>query len=110
VILKIKSEKLVNAFCDALCMGYAIAKIQDATDISQLVSYLTNEDEIIRKIAKEKFRELYRQSKFPKLCRQWKPWECYVMNLLDFRYWLCDCHYEPPYGKVISAWCRKHST
>lgn len=40
--------------------------------------------------------------------KQWKPWECRLMNWLDFRYWFCDCHYWPPYGRVISADCKKH--
>lgn len=40
--------------------------------------------------------------------KQWKSWECWLMNRLDFRYWFCDCHYWPPYGRVISADCKKH--
>jgi hypothetical protein len=33
---------------------------------------------------------------------------CLFMNLIDFRYWNCDCHYQPPYGLVIMADCKKH--
>jgi len=33
---------------------------------------------------------------------------CRIMNVIDFRYWFCDCGYEAPYGKVISADCKKH--
>ena len=46
---------------------------------------------------------------------QWKKWECWIMNIIDFRYWLCKkdecemkCHYEAPYGLVIMADCKKH--
>jgi hypothetical protein len=38
----------------------------------------------------------------------WTPWECWLMELLDFRYWFCDCHYQAPYGKVIMGGCPKH--
>jgi len=34
--------------------------------------------------------------------------ECWLINLIDFRYWFCDCHWEAPYGRVISADCKKH--
>jgi hypothetical protein len=40
--------------------------------------------------------------------RQWRAWECRLMNLLDARYWFCPCRYEPPYGKVIYGDCRRH--
>ncbi len=40
--------------------------------------------------------------------RQWKPWECKIMNKLDFRYWNCECHYMPPYGIVVICGCKKH--
>jgi len=33
---------------------------------------------------------------------------CSIMNLIDFRYWRCECHYKYPYGRVISADCEKH--
>jgi len=33
---------------------------------------------------------------------------CFVMNIIDFRYWRCPCAYIPPYGRVISADCAKH--
>lgn len=33
---------------------------------------------------------------------------CSVMNVVDFRYWECECRYYAPYGKVISADCEKH--
>ena len=35
-------------------------------------------------------------------------WRCRLMNLLDFRYWRCECEYVAPYGKVISADCERH--
>lgn len=34
--------------------------------------------------------------------------KCFVLNIIDFRYWRCPCAYVPPYGKVISADCAKH--
>lgn len=37
--------------------------------------------------------------------RQWSNWECTIMNIIDFRYWFCECHYQASYGKVISADC-----
>jgi len=40
--------------------------------------------------------------------KQWRSWECFLMALIDFRYWNCECHYWPPYGRVISADCEKH--
>ncbi len=40
--------------------------------------------------------------------RQWLSWECRLLNLLDFRYWRCECEYVAPYGKVISGDCEKH--
>lgn len=40
--------------------------------------------------------------------RQWKSWECKVRNLIDFRYWFCECHYQSPYGLVIMGGCPKH--
>ncbi len=40
--------------------------------------------------------------------RQWTPRECRLMNLLDFRYWRCECKYVAPYGKVISGDCERH--
>lgn len=40
--------------------------------------------------------------------KQWKDWECRLMGWLDFRYWFCDCHYQAPYGRVISADCKRH--
>lgn len=40
--------------------------------------------------------------------RQWKSWECWVMNLIDVRYWFCECEYVEPYGRVIFAGCEKH--
>lgn len=44
----------------------------------------------------------------PRYMRWWEPWECRLMNWLDFRYWFCDCHYQDPYGKVIMGGCPKH--
>jgi len=35
-------------------------------------------------------------------------WLCKLMNILDFRYWFCECGYISPYGLVISADCKKH--
>lgn len=40
--------------------------------------------------------------------RQWKEWECQVMNVIDIRYWNCECGYVEPYGRVISADCPRH--
>jgi len=40
--------------------------------------------------------------------RQWKNWECNLMNIINFRFWGCECHYRAPYGKVIMAGCEKH--
>jgi len=39
---------------------------------------------------------------------QWKSWQCFVMNKIDFRTWRCECHYQAPYGKVIMGGCPKH--
>lgn len=37
------------------------------------------------------------------------PLYCFVMNLIDVRYWFCNCRYTAPYGLVISAdTCKKH--
>jgi len=33
---------------------------------------------------------------------------CFIMNIIDFRYWRCECVYMSPYGKSISAHCKKH--
>lgn len=43
----------------------------------------------------------------PKI-RQWQEWECKIMNIIDVRYWACECHYMAPYGLVIMADCSKH--
>jgi hypothetical protein len=43
-----------------------------------------------------------------KVERQWKPWECVILNIIDFRFWFCDCHYTSPYGRVVMADCNKH--
>lgn len=40
--------------------------------------------------------------------RQWKAWECRLMNWLDFRFWRCECHYQAPYGRVVMAGCPAH--
>ena len=40
--------------------------------------------------------------------RRWPSWECRLMNLLDFRYWRCECKYVASYGKVIFGDCEKH--
>ena len=40
--------------------------------------------------------------------RLWQSWECCLLNLLDFRYWRCECEYVAPYGKVIFGDCEKH--
>jgi len=77
----------------------ALNQVHKATEVSQLALHLTNENEVVRAVAKRRLQELHKQR---------KPWWCWMMNLIDFRYWLCDCHYEAPYGKVISAWCTKH--
>lgn len=40
--------------------------------------------------------------------RQWRRWECKIMNLIDFRFWNCQCHYMAPYGLAIMGDCKKH--
>ena len=40
--------------------------------------------------------------------RQWKKWECILMNIIDFRNWFCNCYYTKPYGLVIMGGCKKH--
>jgi len=40
--------------------------------------------------------------------RSRSPLWCYLMSKLDFRFWFCECHYQPPYGKVIMGGCSKH--
>jgi len=37
----------------------------------------------------------------------WQPWQCWIMNLIDFRHWFCDCTYMAPWGKVISPDCEE---
>lgn len=32
----------------------------------------------------------------------------WLMNIIDFRFWKCECHYQRPYGKVIAGGCKKH--
>lgn len=34
--------------------------------------------------------------------------ECFVLNIIDFRFWFCECHYYSPYGLCISGGCKKH--
>jgi hypothetical protein len=33
---------------------------------------------------------------------------CFVMNIINFSYWLCYCEYVSPYGKTIHCGCKKH--
>lgn len=33
---------------------------------------------------------------------------CFIMNILDIRYWFCNCEYTPPYGRVIEGGCKYH--
>jgi len=33
---------------------------------------------------------------------------CWIMNIIDFRFWRCECEYVAPYGKVIAGHCKKH--
>jgi len=33
---------------------------------------------------------------------------CFIMNIIDFRYWFCDCKYLSHCGIVISSDCKKH--
>lgn len=33
---------------------------------------------------------------------------CDIMNLVNFKYWFCECKYFQPYGLVIMADCKKH--
>lgn len=42
------------------------------------------------------------------MMRRWAPWQCWLLNRLDARYWRCECHYQPPFGRVIMAGCEKH--
>jgi len=61
--------------------------------IKDFVREIIKEEERIKKIQKKNFKsELY----------------CFIMNIIDYRYWRCDCCYESPYGLVISADCKKH--
>ncbi len=35
--------------------------------------------------------------------------KAFIMNVIDIRYWFCECAYYSPYGLVISAdMCKKH--
>jgi hypothetical protein len=40
--------------------------------------------------------------------KQYRKWECIILNIIDIRYWFCNCGYCAPYGKVISAECKRH--
>jgi hypothetical protein len=40
--------------------------------------------------------------------RPWKAWQVRLMNLVDFRYWFCECEYVVPYGLVVMAECWRH--
>lgn len=40
--------------------------------------------------------------------KQWTEEECEIMNQIDFRYWHCECHYQPPYGFVAMGGCKYH--
>ena len=40
--------------------------------------------------------------------REWTPFWCLVWNLLDVRYWFCDCFYEVPWGLCVTGGCEKH--
>ena len=31
-----------------------------------------------------------------------------LMNIIDFRYWFCDCHYELGWGLMIDMSCKYH--
>lgn len=48
-----------------------------------------------------KRREFYQSSILMRLF-------CFVMNIIDFRYWKCGCHYMLPFGRCIMAGCKKH--
>lgn len=39
---------------------------------------------------------------------EWPSWACSALNVLDIRYWFCECHYAPPYGFVVMAGCERH--
>ncbi len=61
------------------------------------------------------YAELYRKDLDQCVCgnfipkvKQWRTWECWIMTIIDFRYWFCLCHYHSPYGKVVSADCEIH--
>ncbi|GEM_PF-6291868 len=40
--------------------------------------------------------------------RQHSALYCWLMNLIDFRYWRCECHYRSPYGLSIMGGCEWH--
>lgn len=40
--------------------------------------------------------------------KQYTQSECDTLNKLDQEHKDCECSYEPPYGLVISADCKKH--
>lgn len=92
-------KEFVTPFKEIMRSIYALDEVHSATEVSQLAQHLTDENEVVRTVAKRRLQELH---------KQWKPWACWIMNKIDVRYWLCECHYKAPYGKVISAWCRKH--
>lgn len=77
----------------------ALNQIYEATEVYQLTLHLTDENEVVRAVAKRRLHEIHKQR---------GPLWCWIMSIIDIRYWLCDCHYEAPYGKVISAWCTRH--
>ena len=33
---------------------------------------------------------------------------CFIMNIIDVRYWFCPCKYVAPYGLAISLDCPPH--
>lgn len=44
----------------------------------------------------------------PNWARQRSRLYCWLMNLIDFRFWRCECHYQAPYGRVVMAGCPYH--
>ena len=37
-----------------------------------------------------------------------KLWWIKTMNIIDFRYWNCACHYMRPFGLATMGDCKKH--
>lgn len=44
----------------------------------------------------------------PDTTKHYSRWFCALMNVIDFRYWGCECHWWAPYGRVIHMGCKRH--